>query len=121
MRSSCKSSSRASIVEFPEVPAAAAASSGSKGSRATAAPSNIRRAVWDSNANSSVRAAAQCAEQLDRCGVGPVDVVEQEHQGRGQGELLQELAYGPMAAIALVLERHLVAFGERRERRKDMS
>ena len=57
-RSSCRSSSIASITEASGIPVAAAASSGSKGSPATDAPSRTRRADSDSSASSPVIEAA---------------------------------------------------------------
>ena len=64
--------------------------------------------------------AQQRAQQLDRCRVGPVDVVEHEHQWRRRREPLEELADGAMAPVALVLGRHLTAVSERPKRREDV-
>ncbi len=51
------------------------------------------------------RPAQQRREQLHRRGIGPVDVVEHEHQRPAVGEPLQQLAHRPMGAIAFVLQR----------------
>ncbi len=48
--------------------------------------------------------AQQRPEQLDGCGVGPVEVVEDQHERRGRRESLEQLAHGAVSAIALVLE-----------------
>jgi hypothetical protein len=49
-----------------------------------------------------------------------VQVVEHEHEGLCRSELLEQRAHGTVAAIALVLERHLAAARERRQRREDV-
>ena len=49
-----------------------------------------------------------------------MDVIQHEHEGRRRGEPHQDLADRPMAAIALVLERHPAAVGERCQRREDL-
>ena len=41
-------------------------------------------------------------DELDRCRVGPMKVVEQEHEWQTAGELLQQGAHGSVAAVALV-------------------
>jgi hypothetical protein len=66
------------------------------------------------------RPAQQRSEQLDRRRVGPVEVVEHEHERLRRRELLEQRAHGAVAAIALVLERHLATARERRQRRKDV-
>ena len=43
-------------------------------------------------------------EQIDGRGVGPVDVVEHQHEGPGGGQPLEESADGAVAAIPLVSE-----------------
>jgi hypothetical protein len=42
-----------------------------------------------------------------------VDVIQHKHEGRRRGEPHQDLADRAMGAIALVLERHPAAVGER--------
>ena len=64
------------------------------------------------------RAAQQRAEQLHGSRVSPVEIVEREHKRPGAGEPLEQLAYGAVAAVALVLERGF-ARREPRERGKD--
>ena len=55
--------------------------------------------------NSGVRwSTKQGAEQVDRRGVGPVDVVEHEHERPDGGQTLEHLAHGAVAAVALVTE-----------------
>ena len=49
------------------------------------------------------RPAQQRGEQLDRCRIGPVDVVEHEHERRRRCDALEQLAHGPVGAVALVL------------------
>ena len=66
------------------------------------------------------RPAQQRAEQLDRRRVGPVEVVEHEHERLRRREPLEQRAHGAVAAIALVLERDLAAARERRQRREDV-
>ena len=61
----------------------------------------------------------ECAEQLDRGGIGPVHVVQDERHGLPLAEQLQERADSTMAAIAFVLDRDLAAVRESGERRKD--
>ena len=48
-----------------------------------------------------------------------MQVVEHEHERLLRREQLQQLAHRAMAAVALVLERHLAPAGERRQRRED--
>ena len=50
------------------------------------------------------RAAEQVGDQLHRRVVGPVDVVEHEHDGPLGGELLQQRAHRPMRAEPLVVQ-----------------
>ena len=50
------------------------------------------------------RSLQQGAEQLDGRRVGPMNVVEHEHERPVRGEALQQLADGAVAAVALVLE-----------------
>ncbi len=51
------------------------------------------------------RPAEQRAEQLDRRRVGPVEVIEHEHERLRRRELLEQRAHRAVAAVALVLER----------------
>src|SRR4029077_18114688 len=51
------------------------------------------------------RSVEERAEQLDRCGIRPVDVVEHEHDRLGLRERLKQHADGAVAAVALVLDR----------------
>jgi hypothetical protein len=62
----------------------------------------------------------QRAEQLDRCRVCPVEVVKDEDERSRLRELLEQRPHRTMAAVALVLGRHLVAAGERPERGEDV-
>ena len=55
------------------------------------------------------RPAQQRAEQLDGRRVGPVEVVEHEHERLRRRELLEQRAHRAVAAVALVLERHVAA------------
>ena len=66
------------------------------------------------------RPAQQRHEEIGRGGVGPVEVVEDEHERLGGGELLQQHAYSAVGAIALVEGRRQ---GHRRvgEGRKQLS
>ncbi len=66
------------------------------------------------------RAAQQGAEQLDRAGVGPVQVVEDQHQRLGRSEQLEQLAHRAVGAVPLVLQRRPAAVVERAEARKDV-
>ncbi len=54
-------------------------------------------------------------------GVGPVEVVEHEHERLRRRELLEQRTHRAVAAIALVLERRRTAAGECRQRREDVS
>src|SRR5438477_5939504 len=69
----------------------------------------------------SRRPAQECAEQLDRRRVGPVEVVEHEYERPRLREMLEQRAHGPMAAIALVLKRNCSTACERRQRRQHLS
>ena len=51
------------------------------------------------------RPVEECTEQLDGSRVGPVEVVEHEHDRARAREQLQQLAYRAVAPVALVLER----------------
>jgi hypothetical protein len=66
------------------------------------------------------RAAQQRAEQLDRRRVGPVEIVENEDERPEPGEVLEQGAHRPVAAVALVLDRDVVAAREREERGEDV-
>ncbi len=50
------------------------------------------------------RAAQQRAEELDGRRVGPVEVVEDEHERLARRELLEQRTHRPVAAVALVLD-----------------
>ena len=50
------------------------------------------------------RAAHQVADQLDALGVRPVQVVHQQHQRLPAGQAREQLAQGPVGAVALGLE-----------------
>ncbi len=50
------------------------------------------------------RAAQQMADQLDALGVRPVQVVHQQHQRLPAGQAREQLAQGPVGAVALGLE-----------------
>ena len=58
------------------------------------------------------RPSQQRAEQFDRAGIGPVQVVQDQHQRLRRRQRLQQLPHGSVEAIALVL---LVAAWQRRE------
>ena len=62
----------------------------------------------------------QRAEQLDGRRVRPVEVVEHEDERPRVGKMLEQCAHGTMAAVALVLERHVPRGRERGQRRKDV-
>ena len=64
--------------------------------------------------------AQQCAEQLDRCSIGPVEVVQDEDKGFRRREQLEQLSNGTVAAVALVLKRDLAPASEGRQRREDV-
>ncbi len=49
--------------------------------------------------------AQQRADQLHRPGVGPVEVVQHEHEGLGRSEQREQFAHGTVRAVALVLRR----------------
>ncbi len=61
------------------------------------------------------RPAQQRTEQFDGCGVGPVEVVEHEHERCGRGESFEQLAHRAMASVALVLEHSCAVCREPRE------
>jgi hypothetical protein len=58
--------------------------------------------------------------ELDGGSVGPVQVVETEHDRLERGESLEQRAHRPVAAIALVLQRHGGSRLQREERREDV-
>ena len=64
------------------------------------------------------RAAQERADQLDRPGVGPVQVVEDQDERLRRREQLQQLADGAVRAVALVLERRPAAGVERDQARE---
>ena len=64
------------------------------------------------------RAAQQRREQVDRRGIGPVHVVERQHERPAHREPLEQLAHRPVRAVALVLEHRPAVrgvIGQRRE------
>ena len=65
------------------------------------------------------RSIQQSAEKLDRRGVGPVDVVEHEHDRAHLGEALEQCPYSAVAPVALVLDRHPPSLPERDQGRED--
>ena len=96
-----------------------------RGPPARATPSQSRRRParpqrQSDQHGSGGRPAQQCAQQLDRCRVGPVDIIENEHERRRRRELLQELADGSVGPVPLVLWRHLDLSSEPRQRREDV-
>ena len=87
--------------------------------RSTAAPA--RGAGRMARARSTGAAGGRrssATEQLDRGRVGPVEVVEHEHERLRRREPLEQRRDGAVAAVALVLERQLAADRERRQRRE---
>ena len=66
------------------------------------------------------RTAQERSQQLDRGRVGPVQVVEHEHERLPRRELLEQRAHGAVAAVALVLERQPASARERRQRGEDV-
>ena len=62
------------------------------------------------------RPAQQRAEQLERAGVGPVQVVEHEHERLRAGELLEQRPHGAVQAVSLRTRR-----GPARERGEDVA
>ncbi|HEX6024175.1 MAG TPA: hypothetical protein VFZ00_19450 [Solirubrobacter sp.] len=65
------------------------------------------------------RVPQQRPDQIDRAGVGPVQVVEDQHERRVSCEQLEQLADRAMGAIALVVRHGRLAGRERVQRRKD--
>ena len=65
------------------------------------------------------RAAQERPDQLDRGGVGPMDIVEGKHQRRRRRQALEQLTGGAVAAVALVLDCALSGNRELGERGKD--
>jgi hypothetical protein len=66
------------------------------------------------------RAAQERSEQLDRARIGPVEIVKDEYERRRPREVLEEQAHGAVAAIALLLDGHLMSVSEPGERREDL-
>jgi hypothetical protein len=62
----------------------------------------------------------QRSEQLERARVGPVQVIEDEHERFRRSEPLEQLAHGTVNAVALVLQNGSPSAGVRSERRKDL-
>ena len=48
------------------------------------------------------RAPQQRADQLERAGVGPVQIVEREHERLARGQHAEQLAHGVVRAVTLV-------------------
>ncbi len=61
----------------------------------------------------------QVAEQLDRRGVGPVDVVEDEDDGAADAQSLQQGPHRPVGPVALLLQAAPVALDPVGEGRED--
>jgi hypothetical protein len=55
------------------------------------------------------------AAVVGRRGVGPVEVVQHEHERLRRCELFEERSDGAVAAVALVLKRRASAVRERRQ------
>ncbi len=66
------------------------------------------------------RPAEQRSQQVDRGGVGPVDVVQHEHERADPREPFEELANGAMASVALVPECGAFRGRKFRERGEDV-
>jgi hypothetical protein len=66
------------------------------------------------------RPAHQRAEQLDRSGVGPVKVVQNEHERSRLRELLEQRAHRSVRAVALVLQCDVCRARERGQGREDV-
>ena len=66
------------------------------------------------------RSAQQRAEQLDRCRIRPVEVVEHEHERPRLREELEERTHRSVRAIALVLQCDDVRGREPRQRGEDV-
>ena len=65
----------------------------------------VTRPSGDDNKHGGIwRPPEERAEQIDGRRVGPVDVVEHQHQGPGRGQPLEEPTDGAVAAISLVSE-----------------
>jgi hypothetical protein len=56
-------------------------------------------------------------ERVDRGRVGPVDIVQAQHQRAGGGEPLQQIAQRAMSAVAVARRGLAREWGQRRQRR----
>ena len=65
-------------------------------------------------------AAEERADQLHGGRVGPVEVVEHEHERLHRRKLLEQGAHRTVAPVALVLQCHRAVGRERRQRREDV-
>ena len=73
----------------------------------------LRRAKADRAEHRPARGMGdEMADQLDRAGVGPLHVVEHEHDGRLGGERGDQPADGPVRAVALLLQLRPASGGE---------
>jgi hypothetical protein len=66
------------------------------------------------------RPAHQRAEQLDRSGVGPVKVVQNEHERSRLRELFEQRTHRSVRAVALVLQCDVCRARERRQGGEDV-
>ena len=64
--------------------------------------------------------AQQRADQLDGAGIGPVQVVEDQHERLARGEHLEQVAHRAVGAVALVLQRRPAAGAEPGEPGEDV-
>jgi hypothetical protein len=65
----------------------------------------VTRPTGNDNKDGGVwRPSEERTKQIDGRRVGPVDVVEHQHEGPGGGQPLEEFADGAVAAISLVSE-----------------
>ena len=65
------------------------------------------------------RTTKERGKEFDGCGVGPVDVVEHEHERLGRRQSFEQLAHRARGAVALVRKHRAGCSGKSRERRKD--
>ena len=66
------------------------------------------------------RAPEEGAEELDRRSVGPVEVIDEEHERRHGREPLQQIAHRGVHAVAVVVDRGGTASRRRVQRRQDL-
>ena len=64
------------------------------------------------------RAAHQRGDEVDRRGIGPVDVVEDEHERARRGQPREQLAHRAMRPVALVLQQARPVIARGRDRRQ---